>query len=98
MPDPVSAAASAASQSWATPPDERIAVVFVHGQGEQTPMTDVVELVESVWRTDSRVDASGLWSRFERITMIISRPSEPYQCFSKALGRFVGRTTWADWP
>jgi MFS family permease len=33
---------------------ERIAVVFVHGQGEQTPMTDVVELVESVWRTEPR--------------------------------------------
>ena len=33
---------------------ERIAVVFVHGQGEQTPMTDVVELVESVWRTEPK--------------------------------------------
>lgn len=35
-------------------PTQRIAVVFVHGQGEQTPMTDVIELVESVWRTDPR--------------------------------------------
>ena len=34
--------------------DERIAVVFVHGQGEQTPMSDVMELAESVWRTDPR--------------------------------------------
>ena len=34
--------------------DERIAVVFVHGQGEQTPMSDVMELAEAVWRTDPR--------------------------------------------
>ena len=33
---------------------ERIAVVFVHGQGQQTPMTDVLDLAESVWRTDPR--------------------------------------------
>jgi hypothetical protein len=38
---------------------ERIAVVFVHGQGEQTPMTDVVDLVDTVWRTDPRAQAAG---------------------------------------
>ena len=37
---------------WPNP--RRTAVVFVHGQGEQTPMTDVIELAESVWRTDPR--------------------------------------------
>ena len=41
-------------------PKQRIAVVFVHGQGEQTPMTDVVELVKSVWRTDPRACPSGV--------------------------------------
>lgn len=49
----------AAQDSQSAPADpaprlERIAVLFVHGQGEQTPMTDVVDLVESVWRTDPR--------------------------------------------
>ncbi len=34
-------------------PVERIAVVFVHGQGQQTPMTDVIELAHSIWRSDS---------------------------------------------
>ena len=42
------------------PPPHRIAVVFVHGQGEQTPMTDVVELAKSVWRTDPRASPSGV--------------------------------------
>jgi hypothetical protein len=28
---------------------ERVAVVFAHGQGEQVPMQDVVELTKSVW-------------------------------------------------
>ncbi len=41
-------------------PTHRIAVVFVHGQGEQTPMTDVVELAKSVWRTDPRASPSGV--------------------------------------
>lgn len=49
---------SAASLSGERPkpvrPRRRIAVVFVHGQGEQTPMTDVVALAQSVWRTDPR--------------------------------------------
>ena len=38
---------------------ERIAVVFVHGQGQQTPMTDVLDLAESVWRTDPHTDGAG---------------------------------------
>ena len=37
---------------------ERIAVVFVHGQGQQTPMTDVLDLAESVWRTEPRAAGS----------------------------------------
>jgi hypothetical protein len=41
-----------AAEDGAGQPIERIAVVFVHGQGQQTPMTDVIQLAESVWRTD----------------------------------------------
>jgi hypothetical protein len=36
------------TKRWA----ERVAVVFVHGQGQQQPMADVLELARSVWRTD----------------------------------------------
>ena len=36
---------------------KRVAVVFVHGQGDQRPMKDVLELANSVWETDPR--ASG---------------------------------------
>lgn len=36
---------------------ERVAVIFTHGQGEQTPMRDVLELAQSVWTTDPRVQA-----------------------------------------
>lgn len=36
----------------ATP--QRVAVVFVHGQGDQRPMKDVLELANAVWETDSR--------------------------------------------
>ncbi len=38
---------------------ERIAVVFVHGQGQQTPMTDVLDLAQSVWRIDPNVSGGG---------------------------------------
>jgi pimeloyl-ACP methyl ester carboxylesterase len=33
---------------------ERVAVVFVHGQGDQRPMKDVLELAHTVWETDPR--------------------------------------------
>jgi hypothetical protein len=44
----------------------RIAVVFTHGQGEQTPMADVVELAQSLWTTAPDTDLPpferGVWS------------------------------------
>lgn len=35
-------------------PARRIAVLMIHGQGDQTPMTGVTELAHSVWETDKR--------------------------------------------
>ncbi|MDX2235982.1 MAG: hypothetical protein NW203_00320 [Hyphomonadaceae bacterium] len=35
-------------------PARRIAVLMIHGQGDQTPMTGVTELAHSVWETDER--------------------------------------------
>lgn len=44
----------------------RIAVVFTHGQGEQTPMADVVELAQSLWTASPDTDLPpferGVWS------------------------------------
>lgn len=54
-------------------PRRRIAVVFVHGQGEQTPMTDVVQLVESVWRTDPRAQGGRPESLYKAA---VERPPE----------------------
>ncbi len=37
---------------------KRVAVVLVHGQGEQTPMTDVAAFADAVWSTDPDVMAA----------------------------------------
>ena len=48
------------------PAEARTAIIFVHGQGEQTPMKDLQELVHAVWETDeSRPD---LISNDERVS------------------------------
>ncbi|HVK81479.1 MAG TPA: hypothetical protein VM915_12795, partial [Verrucomicrobiae bacterium] len=49
---------------------ERIAVVFVHGQGDQRPMKDVLELANSCWETDPR--AAGV----QQLAPIWSVPTE----------------------
>jgi pimeloyl-ACP methyl ester carboxylesterase len=47
---------------------ERVAVVFTHGQGEQSPMSDVIELANSLWVTNEHVrnalagEKGGVWS------------------------------------
>lgn len=33
-------------------PDERVAIVFIHGQGQQRPMVDVQELARTMWDAD----------------------------------------------
>ncbi len=43
-------------------PDEtprRVAVVFIHGQGQQQPMEDVEKLAQTVWQGDHRIDPNG---------------------------------------
>ncbi|WP_309643994.1 hypothetical protein [Phenylobacterium sp.] len=47
---------------------ERVAVIFTHGQGEQVPMQDVVELAHSIWTLNGESALSdppinrGVWS------------------------------------
>lgn len=45
---------------------QRVAVVLVHGQGDQRPMRDVLELANSVWETDKRAapgdQLASIWS------------------------------------
>jgi hypothetical protein len=49
---------------------ERVAVVFVHGQGDQRPMKDVLELAHSVWETEPRA------ARGDQLAPIWSVPTE----------------------
>lgn len=81
--------------------DERIAVIFVHGQGEQTPMFDVMELAESVWRTDPRAqpDPDGGLAEIYSTPVASSEKTDQRRIATlKAAGRRVDfyQFYWAD--
>ena len=81
--------------------DERIAVVFVHGQGEQTPMFDVMELAESVWRTDPRAQPEpdrGLAEIYSTPVASSEKTDQRRIATLKAAGRRVDfyQFYWAD--
>ncbi|NWG53173.1 MAG: hypothetical protein HXY28_05595 [Hydrogenophilaceae bacterium] len=60
--------------------EERVAVVFIHGQGQQRPMEDVQELARTVWEADGRgrtwtaPDARLSMADLQRITTEAGRP------------------------
>lgn len=74
---------------------ERIAVVFVHGQGEQSPMTDLQELARSVWTADP---AAGQGAQLTSEPLVDKEGSDLRRLVGTAPGRVVHfyQFYWAD--
>ena len=79
------------------PPNERIAVIFAHGQGEQIPMQDVTELARTVWTAD--VDSKndpGFKSQVWSVPVYDADMSEQRRLVTDALQRGSDRPLQVD--